>query len=149
MHISENTKDFFIEIEPGHPVIVPNGAFLINKDQNDNISSIIYNFSIKANLRSAIIKGVLFLRNRREGDSYFYGGMTHKLKKMLIDAKIPRDLRDRVPVLADDNGVVWVPGFGVRDDGGGARLYASLYYGDGGFYVRNTQRQIKKKGANT
>ena len=75
--------------------------------------------------------------------------MTHKLKKMLIDAKIPRDLRDRVPVLADERGIVWVPGFGVRDDGGRTPLYASLFYSEGGFYVRKTQRHIKKKGANT
>ena len=62
--------------------------------------------------------------------------MTHKLKKQLIDAKIPSDLRDRVPLLCDDRGIVWAVGFGVRDDGGRTPTFATLYYDDGGFYVR-------------
>ena len=147
--ISPETVEFDIPVGVGVNPVPDYAAELVISDSRSEISHNVYKFSIQADLSSAIIVGGLRLRQRRAGDEYRYGGMTHKLKKMLIDAKIPRDLRDRVPVLADDNGVVWVPGFGVRDDGGGERLYASLYYGDGGFYVRNTQRQIKKKGADT
>ena len=43
--------------------------------------------------------------------------MTHKLKKLFCDKKIPLLIRKKIPVLCDDSGVVWVPGFGVRDDG--------------------------------
>ena len=43
--------------------------------------------------------------------------MTHKLKKLFSDRKIPPSKRRLIPVLCDDSGVVWVPGFGVRDDG--------------------------------
>jgi hypothetical protein len=70
--------------------------------------------------------------------------MTHKLKKMLIDAKIPSDLRDRVPILCDDRGIVWVAGFGARDDGGTDPTFATLYYNDGGFYVRKKHKDTKK-----
>ena len=106
----------------------------------------VYKFSIQADLSSAIIKGGLYIRARSEGDVYFYGGMTHKLKKMLIDRKIPKDKRGRVPVLCDDAGIVWVAGFGVRDDGvrGECRSVRISYDKcESGFYIPPTN---KKKG---
>jgi tRNA(Ile)-lysidine synthase len=111
-------KNFLINVYPEEFRDLSIGSFLITKNGIDNISSNIYNFSIKANLRSAIIKGDLFLRNRREGDCYYYGGMTHKLKKLFNDKKIPLQKRESIPILCDEKGIVWVPGFGVRDDGG-------------------------------
>ena len=143
------TADFFYRVSLGRNEMPEILAELVLSESRAEISHNVYKFSIHADLSSAIIEGGLYIRSRREGDEYRYGGMTHKLKKMLIDAKIPRDLRDKVPVLADERGVVWVPGFGVRDDGGTDPLYASLYYSEEGIYVRNTQRHIKKKGANT
>jgi tRNA(Ile)-lysidine synthase len=38
---------------------------------------------------------------------------TKKLQDLFVDAKIPRRKRDRIPILATDEFVVWVPGFGV------------------------------------
>lgn len=91
-------------------------AFFLSSDKNAKISSFVYNFSIQAGLGSAIIDGVLKVRTRREGDAYYYGGMTHKLKKLFNDRHISPALRDRIPVVYDRRGIVWVPGFGVRDD---------------------------------
>lgn len=131
---------FDLPIEWGENELPEYSAELILSEQKAKISHNVYKFSIQADLTSAIICGSLRLRSRKDGDSYRYGGMTHKLKKMLIDAKIPADLRDRVPVLCDDRGIVWVAGFGVRDDGGNTPTYATLYYGEGGFYVRKKQK---------
>ena len=114
----EFPSDFMKNIHPDQPLRLVRGAFSISRGECQNISPNIYNFSIKANLRSAIIKGDLFLRNRREGDCYYYGGMTHKLKKLFNDKKIPLQKRESIPILCDEKGIVWVPGFGVRDDGG-------------------------------
>ena len=141
--------DFEYPVSLGVTEMPEFSASLLLSESRAEISHNVYKFSIHADLSSAIIEDGLCIRPRRDGDEYRYGGMTHKLKKMLIDAKIPRDLRDRIPVLADSRGVVWVPGFGVRDDGGTEPLHASLYYSEDGFYVRKTQRHIKKKGANT
>ena len=141
--------DFSYPVSLGVNYMPEYSAELHLSGESAKTSHNVYKFSIQADLSSAIIEGGLYIRSRCEGDEYRYGGMTHKLKKMLIDAKIPRDLRDRVPVLADGRGVVWVPGFGVRDDGGTDPLYASLFYSESGFYVRKQQRHIKKKGANT
>ncbi len=80
-------------------------------------SSIVYKISIQADLSSAIIVGGLYVRFREPGDAYYYGGMTHRLKKVFNDRNIPPSIRDRIPVICDEKGIVWVPGLGVRDDG--------------------------------
>ncbi len=99
----------------------------------DKTSLNVYKFSIQANLSSAIIVGELFLRPRIDGDTVFYGGMTRKLKKLFNDRKIPLSLRAAIPILCDEKGVVWVPGFGVRDDGApkgkGKSLFVTLAVG--------------------
>ncbi len=77
----------------------------------------VYKFSIHADLSSAIINGSLYVRFREDGDSYRYGGITHKLKKVFNDKDIPPSVRDRIPIVCDADGIVWVPGLGVRDDG--------------------------------
>jgi tRNA(Ile)-lysidine synthase len=40
----------------------------------------------------------------------------HKVKKLFSDKKIPLSERKILPLLCDERGVIWVPGFGVRDD---------------------------------
>ena len=51
----------------------------------------------------------LLVRGRRPGDRY--GGAGHtKLKKVLIEARIPARERDGVPVIVAGDTVVWVPG---------------------------------------
>lgn len=97
----------------------------ISNNKND-FSKNVNNKSTQAVLTSAIIIGDLFIRSKLDGDKYFYGGITHKLKKLFNDKKIPLSLRSRIPVLCDESGVVWVPGFGVRDDGGKNNLFIRI-----------------------
>jgi len=58
------------------------------------------------------LPGPLFLRNRRPGDSLalFGSASEKKLKELLIDQKIPRAWRDRMPLLVAGEEVMWVPG---------------------------------------
>lgn len=58
------------------------------------------------------IKGNLILRTRKNGDRMSLLGMngTKKLKDIMIDLKIPREERDKIPVLTDDNGIIWIVG---------------------------------------
>lgn len=44
-----------------------------------------------------------------------YGGGTRKLKEYFIDKKVPRRLRDRIPVLAAGNTVYFVAGMEISD----------------------------------
>ena len=90
-------------------------ATVIVGDEKADILSNVYNFSIHADIPSAIIKGDLFLRFRREGDSFKYKGHTRRLKKVFNDRNIPKLERDRIPIICDNEGILWVPGLGVRD----------------------------------
>ena len=57
-------------------------------------------------------EGSLILRSRRPGDTITLTGGTKTLKKLFIERKIPASQRSRVPVIADDRGVVAVMGIG-------------------------------------
>ena len=60
------------------------------------------------------IKGRIFLRPRREGDTILLGkGCGHKrLSRYLIDRKVPVQERESLPLLAVENQVLWVIGEG-------------------------------------
>ena len=58
------------------------------------------------------IKGTVSLRCRTAGDIISTREGTHKkLKDWMIDEKIPKAKRDRIPLVADGEEVLWVPGY--------------------------------------
>ena len=115
---SGSLVDYCFEGKEGVTHLDPfNADFVLSESAFEKTFLNVYKISIQANLSSAIISGSLYLRPKKDGDTVFYGGMTHKLKKLFSDAKIPASKRKLLPILCDDKGVVWVPGFGVRDDG--------------------------------
>ena len=64
-------------------------------------------------LNSKDIKLPLYVRNRNEGDYIEILGMNgkRKIKDIFIDEKIPKDIRDKYPIVVDSNNtVVWIPG---------------------------------------
>ena len=61
-------------------------------------------------------KGKLILRCRQSGDTLHLPGGTKSVKKLFIDRKIPADRRMRIPVIADERGVVGVFGIGIDPD---------------------------------
>ena len=89
----------------------------VSRQKMTDISLNVYKFSIQASLCSAIINGALRLRFRRRGDAYRFGGVTHKVKRLFCDRHIGHADRGAIPILCDDSGIVWIPGFGVRQDG--------------------------------
>lgn len=54
----------------------------------------------------------LFIRFRKPGDRLRPVGLggTKKLQDLFVDEKVPRHLRDRVPIIEDSAGIVWIPG---------------------------------------
>jgi tRNA(Ile)-lysidine synthase len=65
------------------------------------------------------VQGVIWLRPRQEGDTMRLWGGSKLLKKVFIDRKIPASQRLRIPVAADEKGVLGVYGIGpnLRLDG--------------------------------
>ena len=63
------------------------------------------------------IKSQLELRTRKPGDYIVVNeqGGTKKLKDYFIDEKIPREQRDRVPLLAEGSHVLWVLGYRMSE----------------------------------
>ena len=59
--------------------------------------------------------GQLVARNKRDGDKIVQGKMTKKLKKLLCDKHVPSHRRDKIPVICDENGIVYVSKIAVRD----------------------------------
>lgn len=62
------------------------------------------------------IRGTAVVRARQEGDTIRLAGGTKSLKKLFIDRKIPAAQRPRIPVIADDAGVLGVVGIGANLD---------------------------------
>lgn len=62
------------------------------------------------------IKGTLSARTRQPGDYITLGGGGIKtLHRYMIDEKIPRELRDGIPVLAEGNHVLWIVGYRISE----------------------------------
>ncbi len=55
-------------------------------------------------------------RTRKAGDYIVITGGHKKLKDFLIDEKVPREERDKLPLLADGSHVLWVFGYRISDD---------------------------------
>ncbi len=64
------------------------------------------------------LKGTLRLRNRKKGDRFQPLGMegTKKLKDFFIDRKIPADQRDSIPLLVDEENIIWVVGLQLNQN---------------------------------
>lgn len=80
--------------------------YMKNKDQTEEI------FDLDR------VKGELSVRQRQSGDLFHPLGASGsmKLKKFLIDSKVPAGFRDRIPVVCDEERIIWVAGYRLADD---------------------------------
>lgn len=59
--------------------------------------------------------GNLKVHPRQTGDCYIVRGMSRNVKKCLINKKVPASLRDILPIICDDAGILFVPFIGIAD----------------------------------
>jgi len=66
----------------------------------------------EAILDSDALPGSLYVRRRRPGDRFAPLGLggTMKLKKFFIESKVPREMRDRIPLVTANGDIIWVGG---------------------------------------
>lgn len=89
----------------------------------------IYKNATTIKINSDTIKNGLYIRTRRAGDTVLVHGMHKKLRKLQNEAALPPDLRDTLPLVCDNGGILWVPTVAVRDglEGDGV-LRLTLFY---------------------
>ena len=81
----------------------------------------------------------LIVRNRRQGDRFQPHGMkgTKKIKDYMIDVKVPRMDRDKIPLLVCGDEILWVIGFTTNDKFkivSQTNKYLHLHYGNDATY---------------
>lgn len=116
-NFGESKKDFIFDLDLGY-----NELDSIGYDIGINVLDI-----SQINLREKrenrryfdfdMVKGKLFVRNRRNGDRFVPFGMEgrKKLKDYFIDEKISRDVRDNIPLIVDEENILWVIGYRTSD----------------------------------
>lgn len=93
-------------------------ALLVTENKNDIddiISKNIYKISTQCVVKKSTLDDTI-IRGRYDGDVFVFSNMTKKVKKMLNEAKIPLYQRDVLPFICDTKGIIWIPGFPLRDD---------------------------------
>lgn len=100
-------KDEFYEYILGEKQVLPN-KMIIKKIKDNNCKS---NYVIRLNSKDIALP--IKIRSRLNGDRIAIKnlGGTKKVKDIFIDEKIPRDLRNSIPVVTDSNNtILWLPG---------------------------------------
>lgn len=109
-------EDFYYKLNEGiNKFSEFESIILLSREKNYDCFSNIYKKSIQVKFKFDIISNGLYIRSKSDGDFYRFNGMTRKLKKLFNDKKIPLSERKDIPVFCDDEGILFVPGFNIRD----------------------------------
>ena len=108
-----------LELNDINNKIINYGDYIIkfNKILKKNYREISNNDLIKLFDYDNIKEGVE-IRVRQDGDKFKPLGMkgTKKLKDIFINLKIPRDIRDEIPLVCFDNNIAWIVGYRQSED---------------------------------
>lgn len=110
--------DFAYELKVPGEVFVKELNYNIKANLEDNHrDKIIKTDPLIAQLDYDKIKGNLLVRNRRRGDKFRPLGFSgsKKLKDFFIDEKIPRTMRDKIPIVECNGEILWICGMRIDD----------------------------------
>lgn len=111
-----NNEESFEEIViNSFPFSVTAGDYFVSLENITDNSKIVNHLDSGDMIDYNSVSGDLVLRTRKAGDKITFPDrkVTKSLKKLFTEVNIPIELRDKIPVLVDNEGVVWVYGFGV------------------------------------
>ncbi len=91
------------------------GKYLVELEKNDDYLKIVNQINAVDMIDCNSVSGNLVLRTRKAGDEFTFPkrNVTKSLKKLFTEENVPIEIRNSIPVISDDIGVVWVFGFGV------------------------------------
>ncbi|MEC4686025.1 MAG: tRNA lysidine(34) synthetase TilS [Nitrospirota bacterium] len=100
---------------PGETVLKEAGLVLISSVSNDSTSTgdgkkeAVFDFDM--------LRFPLKVRSRQAGDFFYPSGFgkRKKLQDYFVDEKVPRDVRDSVPLLLSGEDIIWVVGYRMDD----------------------------------
>lgn len=117
----EETPEYEYPLYPNTPVLIPQaGVWLEAVEESWREGEAIPPPCTEQGVQEVVLdadalQGELKVRNWRPGDRFQPLGMAHprKVSRIFIDRKIPLLERRRAPLLCDDAGIVWIPGYTV------------------------------------
>lgn len=120
--LANNTRSFFyFEIAPGESGEIEEADLEISfETKTIETERDLDNFDSNRLIETVDWRKVeqpISVRNRRDGDWFVPLGMDgkKKLKDFFIDLKVPIKERDRIPLVCDGRGIIWVVGFRIDD----------------------------------
>jgi tRNA(Ile)-lysidine synthase len=103
---------------PGE-VALAEAACVVSAEAAASLGSAVLSSSATGVVRLDRCRTPLAVRNRRPGDRFRPLGLggRKKLQDYFVDKKVPRQHRDRVPLVVDENDrIIWVAGHGIDDE---------------------------------
>jgi len=103
-----------LEIQLGKIAFIPNTSIYIKSNFIENCNDIHSSLNIFF-FKTDRIYGKMTIRSRIAGDKIKLAGRncTKSLKKLFSESRIPPPMREQIPVISDEHGVIAVQGFGV------------------------------------
>lgn len=100
--------------------LITNYDYKIELKSNLNIDNLTFNIVTEdkndgnniCRINSKDIKQPLYFRNKKNGDYIILKGSNHskKIKEIFIENKIPKNIRNKYPILVDSNDkIIWIP----------------------------------------
>jgi tRNA(Ile)-lysidine synthase len=114
MPMPDSKEEYLIRLK-GETTDLPynTGSIIINPSETDStkdcVGAVIYTDKD------------LYVRPRQEHDTILVRGMKRKVKKILNEMKIPKDIRASYPIVVADDEIVWIPGYSVSDKYSGTK----------------------------
>ena len=113
---SVEAKPFCFPLREGEITLPESGIRIrVLRAEETKINNLSIASRINGNRFFAIIEKTSYWRSRREGDRILRGGMHRRLRKLCNEKGIPPRLREQMPLLCDEEGILWAPFIGARD----------------------------------
>jgi len=106
--LPEKREQFYLQIKPGEKKEIPELGLSVVLSEEADLNDV-HNKDFVLPLPRSLAEQGIILRNRRPGDMLRTSAGSKKLKKFLIDLKIPREERDSLLMLARETEIFWIP----------------------------------------